>query len=178
MLDKVKTQPMKTALLTEIIARIMKCDIHQQFREKMQEYKIPCEEPYKESAVKYLNVVISRDTDQGNIKNPFWGSSLTQKISQKFAVVYGNLNINGEEPRPEEIFGKGTIFIFLFIFVSYFSFPFSFFFVDAQNKVDLWHLVKRFLILTGISLTMSAKTDLKAHKNTFFLHQDDIEVFL
>lgn len=37
--------------------------------------------------------------------------------------------------------------------------------------------MKRFLVLTGINLTRSAKVDLKESMGNFLLYQDDIEVF-
>lgn len=103
---------MQTALLTEMIARIMKCLILEQFREKMQERKIPCEEPYKETVANFLNLVISRDS--ASQEKHFWGAGLLQKIMQKFSVDYGNLGNQGDEANCEEMFGSGIHIIICF----------------------------------------------------------------
>lgn len=99
---------MKTALLTEIIARFMKWEIHQLFRKKMEEYRIPCEEPYKETAVNFLNTVISRDQE---VKSNFWGADLQDRLAQKFSVEYGSLNVYHEIPNYAELFGHGMLSI-------------------------------------------------------------------
>ena len=124
---QVRYAPMRTALLTEMIARIMKCLILEQFREKMQERKIPCEEPYKETVASFLNLVISRDSLSPQSGHVFWGEHLQQKIIQKFSVDYGTLSIRGEDPNREEIFGSGMLPLPFTLFLNlFFNFYFLF----------------------------------------------------
>lgn len=108
---------MRTALLTEMIARIMKCLMHEQFREKMQELRVPCEEPYKETVANFLNLVISRDSPPSK-EHAFWGLGLQAKVSQKFAVVYGSLDLGEETPNCELIFGRGMFGTLVSIYIS------------------------------------------------------------
>lgn len=126
MVHKVQQQGIRTALLTEMIARIMKCLMHEKFREKMQELRVPCEEPYKETVANFLNLVISRDSSSPSSSPPlsatgpsFWGLSLQTQISQKFAVVYGSLDLNEETPDCELLFGAGIFHYHVFYILSF-----------------------------------------------------------
>lgn len=72
--------PVKLLLLTEMIARTCKHEIHELLRNKLKETKLALQEPYKGVVVDYLNIVFGKSSESSE----YWRNTLKRKMNVFF----------------------------------------------------------------------------------------------
>jgi tetratricopeptide (TPR) repeat protein len=117
----------RAALLVEMCARVVKCDINFRLRERMKQTKVPLEQPYRRDVIEYLNTVVASN----DASLDFWNRKLRPDLARKF----GAAALSPEEQRGDFKW-----------YVSHFR--------DWRND-GLLILLERIVELTGIKLRLA-----------------------
>ncbi|KYR00520.1 Histidine kinase A [Tieghemostelium lacteum] len=163
----VTCKSMRKTLLSEIMARTMKCEIMSNFRSKMKTADTPSEEPFKEVVVSYMNKIFKFDDKDGK---KTWPKSLKKSIEKKFlgtfqvkgknyvTLQYDQFNSKLEEDSMKRYIRGNHIYDVE-----------QEFFVDC---VDVQYVMKRFSQLTGVGLTSRALRELMKHDGIRLVQSD------
>lgn len=64
----VNSKPVKQLILHEMLSRAIKCNLRLMLRRKMEETKLPSEEPYRRVLIDYFNLILGKRLESDH----FW----------------------------------------------------------------------------------------------------------